>query len=292
MKLGIGTAQFGLDYGISNPDGKTSPGEVAKILEVAAKHGIRVIDTAPAYGTSEDVLGISLPPSHDFHIVTKTPRFSSLAITSKDVQLLEETFYHSLSKLRQTSMYGLLVHHVDDLFADKSEILMKKVIEFKRQGLVQKIGVSVYTGEQIDRVLKNYSIDLIQLPINILDRRLINSGYLKKIKKQGIEIHARSIFLQGLLLMEPESLPQHFDSIREHLQHYHSLLVERGISRVEAALSFVCEMEEVDQVLFGVNNCQQLQEAIISSYKSFTNLDFSKFAIEDITILNPSAWKV
>lgn len=294
MKLGIGTAQFGLDYGISNREGKTPPEEVARILDFAAQKGVRAIDTAPLYGTSEAVLGQTLPCNHKFDIVTKTPQFSKTTIISDDAEILENTFCKSLEKMRQSSLYGLLVHRVDDLFAENGHLLIDKMLEIKQRGLVKKIGVSVYTGEQIDRVLERYTIDLIQLPINLLDQRLLSGGYLQKLKMAGIEIHARSVFLQGLLLMETEDLPPYFNSIKDHLQTYHKAVLQQGLSLIEAALSFAIALDEIDVVVCGVNCLLQLQELIkaISEISHVQRDNWSQFSILDDSLLNPSRWSL
>jgi aryl-alcohol dehydrogenase-like predicted oxidoreductase len=296
MKLGIGTAQFGLEYGISNQEGKTSLSEVKKIIEVAALNQARIIDTAPAYGESEEVLGKTLPPQHSFDIVTKTPKFSKDSITKKDAQLLEDTFYQSLGRLNQSSIYGLLVHHADDLLAKDGYLLLEKMIELKQEGLVKKIGVSIYTGGQIDRILDKYSIDFIQIPINVLDQRLLFSGHLHKMKKLKIEIHARSIFLQGLLLMPPDHLPSYFDSIRAHLKNYYEFILQQKISPLQAAISFVTGLSEIDVVIVGINNCQHLQEILLEAFKNksggLVSQDLVYFALKDSSILNPSKWRI
>ncbi|MFP5268885.1 aldo/keto reductase [Coleofasciculus sp.] len=293
MKLGIGTAQFGLDYGISNQEGKTPPAEVAKILDIAAHSGVRVIDTAPLYGTSEQVLGKTMPPGHHFDIVTKTPHFSKYSITSEEVNYLEETFHQSLLNLDQSSVYGLLVHRADDLLVENGHLLMAKMLDLKQQGLVSKVGASIYNSEQIERVLDKYSIDLVQLPINVLDQRFLLGGHLSMLKTKGIEIHARSVFLQGLLLMQPDSLPNYFDSIKAHLRAYHDVIARQDISPIEAALGFVNSIDEIDVVLCGINNRKQLQEIIVALEKSYTHesQELAFYAITDTSVLNPSEWR-
>jgi aryl-alcohol dehydrogenase-like predicted oxidoreductase len=289
VKLGLGTVQFGSDYGISNPAGQTSVEEVAEILAVAQRYGISVIDTAALYGTSEAVLGKALPAGHQFQLVTKTVRFDAVRITSADVPLLEQTFEISLQKLRCPYVYGLLIHSVADIFASGGYRLMESLAILKQRGLVKKIGVSVYTAEQIDKLLERFVIDLVQLPINVLDQRLLQGGQLAKLKAAGVEIHARSAFLQGLLLMEPSALPSHFDSVRSHLTQYHGFLDKRGITPVQAALGFVAGLDEVDAVICGVNNHQQLEELCAATTRLQT-MDFHQFAIDDDSILNPSKW--
>lgn len=289
MKIGLGTVQFGTNYGISNQDGKTSLDEIENILDVAMRTGISIIDTAAMYGTSEEALGNTLSENHRFGIVTKTPRFTSLAITSDDMQRLEDSFFQSLKKMKQASIYGLLTHNADDLLSENGHLLFSKMSELKQNGLVEKIGISVYTALQIDKILEKYQIDIIQLPINVLDQRLLINGHLSKLKKKEIEIHARSAFLQGLLLMSPETLPPFFDTIREHLKNYHRTIQQHGLSPVRAALGFLMNIPEIDFIICGVNNHNQLKE-ICKESVPVESIDFSNFALSDVSILNPSNW--
>ncbi|QLE59133.1 aldo/keto reductase [Nostoc sp. TCL26-01] len=294
MKLGIGTAQFGLDYGISNQDGKIREEEVEKILNLAVENGIQVLDTALAYGTSEEVLGKMLPLNHKFKIITKTPHFSKSCITYDDAQFLEDSFYKSLRTLNQESIYGLLIHNVNDVFVENGHFLIDKMLDFQKYGLIEKIGVSLYTGEDIDKILERYTIDLIQLPINILDQRLIRSGHLYKLKELGVEIHARSIFLQGLLLMNSEQIPPYFNSIKEQIKDLHNFIISQGLSPLQAAIAFINYLQEIDIVIVGLNNYQHLQEIIDAAQKSIllSLEDFYPFGITDPYILNPTNWRI
>lgn len=288
MKLGLGTVQFGLDYGISNSEGVTPIEEVREILAVAKRNSIRVIDTAAMYGSSEEVLGKTLPAGNNFDIVTKTPRFDGNMENKAD--LLKQTFQRSLKNMNRTSVYGLLIHHADDLLGNGGNLLIGKMKELKEEGTVKKIGVSVYTAAQIDMILDRFDIDIIQLPINVLDQHLLNSGHLTRLKKAGIEIHARSAFLQGLLLMEPAALPSYFDSIKPHLKQYRDSLLQYRLTPLQAALGFVAGINEVDVVVCGVNNHLQLEE-LCGNLMSIEPSMFSSFAIYDEDILNPSKWK-
>jgi len=167
---------------------------------------------------------------------------------------------------------------------------MEKMLDLKHQGLVKKLGASVYTAEQIDRLLEQYELDLIQLPVNILDQRLVASGHLAKLKRAGVEIHARSVFLQGLLLMEPDTLPPYFEPVREHLRRYRAHLEGWGLSPLQAALGFVIGLEEVDVAICGVNTHQQLEE-LVRLAKSLPDLDrLAEFAIDAPSVLDPSRW--
>jgi len=295
MNLGIGTAQFGMDYGISNKDGRTSQTEVASILGYAREAGIGVIDTAHGYGKSEGVLGEALPRAHAFRIVTKTPAFPSRPVKPEDAAELERSFQHSLNKLRQPRLAGLLLHNADDLLAAGGNHLYTKLVELKTRGIVEKIGVSIYSGEQIDALLDRYAIDLIQLPVNALDQRLIVSGRLAELKRRGVEVHARSIFLQGLLLMAPEEAPPSFDRIRPLLSRYHELRSKNGLSPVEAAFCFITGITEIDDVIIGVSHLDQLAlnaAAFRRDYSARDRAAMGGFAIDDPQFLNPALWRL
>lgn len=291
MKLGLGTAQFGFNYGISNHDGQTSEGEAKRVLAVALKNGIRVIDTAALYGNSEEVVGKVLPKDHSFNLVTKTVRINKNRIKTHDAELIAQAFEKSLENLRCNSVYGLMIHNANDLLATDGFLLYETLLRLKSMGRVKKIGVSVYSAHQIDKILTKYSIDIVQLPLNILDQRLLRSNLLSKLKNSGIEIHIRSVFLQGLLLMNPETLTPYFDSVRQHLFRYHAFLRENCITPLEAALGFVCGLDHVDAVICGVNNHAQLDE-ICSSCKPLPQSIFSEFAVSDTSILDPSNWRI
>jgi len=289
LKIGLGTVQFGLEYGISNKVGQTSATEVAKILEVAREYNTEVIDTAALYGNCENVLGRFMPYYQNFKVVTKTIRFDSDRVTGCDADRLEKAFSASLEKLCCRSVYGLMFHNADDLLVEGAEVLMERVNTFKQNGQVTKIGVSVYTDVQIDSLLNRYEIDLIQLPMNILDQRLLVGGQLAALKSRGIEIHARSAFLQGLLLMAPENVPEYFAPIRKHLRSYNAFIEEQQISPVRAALGFLAARDEIDVIVCGVNDHRQFIE-ICHSSAPLHGIDFSPFALDDDAILNPAKW--
>jgi aryl-alcohol dehydrogenase-like predicted oxidoreductase len=290
MKVGLGTVQFGMNYGISNVDGRTPVSEVKKILQVAEAQGMRVIDTAALYGDSEEVLGQTLEPQLSFDIVSKTPRFSLDRIDDNDAKTLEKTFLESLSKLRRSAIYGLLGHQVDCLFAVGGSLLMDKMVELKQRGLVRRIGVSVYSGQQINRVLDQYQVDLVQLPINVFDQRLLQSGHLRVLQRAGIEVHARSAFLQGLLLMDPRNLPPHLHCAVAQLSSFQLAAERSGLSPMQAALRFVVALGEVSCVICGVNNHHQLLEICAAEQRDTQPDDWSRFALDDDDILDPTKW--
>ena len=293
VKLGLGTVQFGMDYGISNINGKICPEEVRKIIAVAKENDINIIDTATLYNDSESVLGQSLTENHKFKIVTKSPVFKVDLITTVQVEHLRIVFNHSLEKLHQDSLYGLLIHNPDDLLTPGGELLIEEMRNIRRQKLIEKIGISIYTEQQIDRILNLFIPDIIQVPINIFDQRLIESGHLRKLKNMGIEIHARSIFLQGLLFMEPKDLPKYFSPIHDHFIFYNRFLESNRLTKLQAALLFVNQIKEIDVVIVGVSSVSELNEIIAATdiINSFKHVDMSALRILHENMINPSNWK-
>lgn len=295
MNLGLGTVQFGIDYGVSNQAGKTSGKEVEAILRIAENNGISVLDTACSYGESESALGAALPDGHNFRIITKTPIYKKSKITGCDADELKTAFHNSLDRLRTLRLEGLLIHHADDLLVEGGELLFSAMQELKQKGFVKKVGVSVYTGEQIDRLTERYEFDLIHVPISILDQRLLDSGHIAGLKEKGIEIHARSVFLQGLLLMDIESLHSFFDPIKSLLFRYRDYLRSHGLTPVEGALAFVKGIPGIHSIIIGVNNQKQLKE-VSMYYRKPHNGSFSKdmraFSLHNAEYVNPSLWRL
>lgn len=291
MKLGLGTAQFGFNYGVSNLLGKTPRQEVEKILALAQETGVKVVDTAPFYGESEMLLGQFLPALHHFHIVTKVRKIGKRKIAAQDIEQRREEFLASLNRLCQSSVYGLLVHHSEDLLVDDGHRLFEFMTELQSEGRIKKIGASCYSRDEIDRVIATYPIQLLQIPLNILDQRLIEDGYLGQLKSKGVEIHARSVFLQGLLLMKPQQLPAYFDCVRDHLRKFHDDISLASLSSLQACLSFVLSRKEIDAVICGVNSSTHFNELVFCAQtKEQIDFDFSRYALQREEVLNPTQW--
>jgi len=292
MKIALGTAQFGMDYGLSNTHGKTLKRDAKKIIEYASNNSIDVIDTASQYGNSEDIIGSSINDKYDWKIVTKTPHFSDSYIDNLHVVKLKESFHQSLFNLKQKDIYGLLLHSCDDLLKPGGDLLFQEMEDLKSMGVVKKIGVSLYNSEQIDIVLSKFNIDLVQLPINMFDQQLLIGGWLDKLKDYDVEIHARSAFLQGLLLMTNDLVPPYFFPIKKNLEAFYKSAKELSLSQLELALGYVMGVSEIDQVVVGVNTVEQLKEIIKATQVQINPMDFSDISINDPAFTNPSLWKV
>ena len=286
-KIALGTVQFGVDYGVNAATGKVPYNEVIKILNIARSNNIKLLDTAPSYGFSEEVLGkVGI---QDFEVVTKTRSFNKNIISSEEIQFLNNDFNQSLKLLSKKSIYGILIHNPSDLLKPGSEKIFEYLQELKKQGLISKIGVSVYTYEQFQKVNEYFDVDLIQLPLSILDRRLVHSGVLNKIYKKGIEIHARSIFLQGLLLMSQKTRPKKFDQWRVLWSIWDEWLNDNHLSPLEASIRYAISLPQISKVLVGVDSSEQLLNIISVSDGVLPEIPHDFFT-DDINLLNPSNW--
>jgi len=279
MKLALGTVQFGLDYGVANQNGQITIKEASKILEYAKKKNIETLDTASLYGNSETILGkIGVK---DYQVITKTIPLR------KSVDEVLDNFYKSLENLGINHVEGLLIHDVNDIKNKDFDQLLSKLQALKNEGLIDKIGFSTYTPEQIDFLLANFEFDLIQVPLNVFDTRLIEGGQLRALKDNGVEVHSRSVFLQGLLV-NFHNLPEYFLPWQRRFNEYQLMVSESNLSLLEYAVNFVLNIHEIDKVLVGVNSELQLKE-IVRAVKGCSNLE--AFSIYDLTLIDPSLWK-
>ena len=287
-KLGLGTVQFGTDYGLNSLDGQVRPQEVKKILNYARSKQIVLLDTAPAYGNSEEILGgIN---NSEFQVVTKTRHFDTLKITNDEVSLLNQDFNNSLKKLNQIKIYGLLIHNADDLLKPGGEKILDLLQKFKQTNKLMKVGVSVYDHIKLHSILDNFDIDMVQLPFNIIDRRMLDSGTLASLYKKGIEVHARSVFLQGLLLMSAKLMPSKFNRWNNLWKLWHEWLHDNRISPVEASVRYAISFSEISKVLVGVDSVNQLKEIYKASSGTLPKIP-DELQTTDADLLNPSNWE-
>jgi len=286
VKLSLGTVQFGLKYGISNQCGKVRQDEVLKILSEAKSFGVNDIDTAIAYGTSEEVLG--KVGVDGFRVVTKLPSLS--ADEGSILRWVRDQVEASLKRLGQKKLSGLLLHRPQDLLGSKGGQLIQALADLKNDGFVQKIGVSIYSPNELDEVYKKIKIDLVQTPLNVIDRRMETSGWLDRLKDDGVEVHTRSAFLQGLLLMERSKIPQKFSRWSNLWDQWHEKLQDSGASPLEVCLAYPLSLEQVDQVIVGVNSASQLSEILQAAETANEGLDTSFMRSTDLGLINPSNW--
>ena len=284
-KLSIGTVQFGLDYGVANNSGKVAYDEVQKILEEAQINQIDTIDTAAAYGDSEEVLGKS--GVNKFQIITKLPEVP--ADVKNITEYIEESFFSSLRRLNVEHVYGYLLHRPSQLLTNSGAEIYQAISNLKAQGYIKKIGASIYQPEELDDIYKEYELELVQVPFNIFDRRLIETGWLEQLQKKGVEIHIRSVFLQGLLLMDHKQRPKKFNRWNKLWGKWDDWLENNNLTPLEASIRYVLSLSEISKVVIGVDSNLQLKEIIAAAKGELPEIPNDLYT-NDVNLLNPANW--
>jgi len=285
-KISLGSVQFGLNYGVANSVGQVSLPEVQSILKLARKNNIDILDTAIAYGKSEEILGKA--GISGFRVVTKLPE---LPADCDDILCwVEHQVDFSLNRLKQKKLYGLLLHRPQDLLGFGGSELREALMKLKSDDVVRKIGVSIYGPEDLDMVYGKMKIDLVQAPFNVVDRRMELSGWLDRLKDDGVEVHCRSVFLQGLLLMEQSEMPKKFMRWSGLWEQWKKTLEKYQISPLLACLAYPISLSQVDQIIVGVDSAKQLNEIIDVSSTVDHAPDMSFLSLDDIHLIDPSNW--
>lgn len=285
--IAIGTAQFGLDYGVANQQGKVAREEAHRIVNHALLSGIDTIDTAIAYGDSEECLGrIGMA---DWRVISKLPE---IPLGTRDIpNWVQECLHGSLQRLKVPRLYGLLLHRPSQLFKPGGEQLYQTINFLKVQGLVNKIGVSIYSPDELASIFDHFCFDIVQAPFNILDRSLENSGWLSRLNRMGVEVHVRSIFLQGLLLMNPDARPSYFHPWLPVWKEWHNWLLSSGLTPLQACLGFVLSCPNIARVVVGVDSLKQLKE-ILSATALQTIEPPDQLCSNDPDLINPARWRL
>ena len=286
-RLALGTVQFGLPYGITNQSGQVSL-EVAKdIIALARLSGIDTLDTAIAYGNSEASLGqIGVG---DFKVITKLPALPE-NIANVDLWVRDQ-MHASLKRLNVTSVYGVLMHRSQQLIAPKGKDLYKTLGQLKAEGVVKKIGVSIYAPSELDSLMNVCQVDLVQAPFNLIDQRLQSSGWLQKLHDAGVEVHTRSAFLQGLLLIPVAAIPEKFKYWLPLFNTWQSWLFDNNISAAQACIGFVQAHPQIAKVVVGVESIQQLRQ-LTHKVKEQPYTVLPNINCSDEYLINPSNWNI
>ena len=284
-RLALGTVQFGLPYGIANQVGQVTRSEAGAMLQLASANGIDTLDTAISYGESEACLGEV--GTQGFRLVTKLPAVPDGCL---DVgSWVQQQLSASLDRLGVSEVYGLLLHRSDQLLGENGAALYGALQALKETGQAQKVGVSIYTSSELVALAPRYRLDLVQAPLNLLDQRLYSTGWLQRLKDDDVEIHTRSAFLQGLLLMAQDDIPAKFLPWITLWQTWHRWLADHDISAVEACLAFPLSFVEVDRVVVGADSVSQLAQ-LVSASKFQPKAILPNLQCEDEKLINPAKW--
>lgn len=286
MKLALGTVQFGLPYGIANRQGQVITAEAIAIVEYARSIGVDTLDTAAVYGDSEQRLGeIGV---QTWKIISKLP---PIPVGTADVGLWVRTSVErSLRLLRVHNLAGLLLHHPADLLGASGALLQRALLDIKASGLVGKIGVSIYSPAELDGLMKRFPVEMVQAPFNVLDQRILSSGWLSRLHDLGIEVHVRSIFLQGLLLLDRLARPPQFSRWQEIWRGWDEYLRASNQTPLEACVRFASSPPTIARVVVGIDTRRQLEEIFGALNGATLPLPYH-LQCNDPHLLEPSRWK-
>ena len=283
MEIVLGTAQFGLNYGITNSSGIVLADEVKAILNYAASEGISKLDTAQAYGESEAVIG-----GYPFFDVMTKISGKNFATSTVKITEIRKNIEESLFRLKRSSVYSVMIHDVESINFGHTKHCLKLLEQLKDDGIIRKIGVSLYTPEKLLEIMSHFSIDVVQVPINIFDQRFCSKKIKSEISKHGIDLYARSIFLQGSLLVSktPKNLIKWDDSFKS----YRQFCMERNLSQIGCCVNFLKSLEFVKGLVVGITKKSELKEIIDEFRFPKPKIDFSHLASTENKLINPSLW--
>ncbi len=286
-KLVLGTVQLGLPYGINNATGQPDKQQAFDILHTALEAGVRMLDTADAYGTATQIIGEyhreRETPSEKFRIITK---FHFDATTN-----LEQKAHETLTNLNVSSLYCYQFHRCSDLqvFPEAQSHLLR----LKEQGIINKVGISIYTNDEFAEAIASDIIDVIQFPFNLLDNTRLRGELIAEAARRGKELHTRSVFLQGLFFRDAQSFPERLAPLALHVEQLQNLAKNRNLPISTLALNYVLHNPAIQHVLFGVETVQQLRETLAAVQGSFDEAlrrEIESIVVETPELLSPVNW--
>ena len=257
-RIVLGGAQLGLPYGILNGGETLSREEVARILDTAVDHGIDAIDTAIAYGQSESIIGETA--QNRFKIISKLPPIPS--DVSNVSQWVRTQVDASLSRLKSKSLDAILLHRPQDLTDAHGAELYAAISSLKLEKIIQRFGVSIYTPNELNGIIGTFDIDVVQAPLNVFDRRIL--GVIDQLSALNIEVHVRSVFLQGVLIAKPENRPQRFQPWSEHFTRFDEWVNASGMSAMACCLGFALQQPGIAKLVIGTTSAKSLAEIMTS----------------------------
>lgn len=286
-KIILGCANVGKKYGLRKKNLKLK--EFKKIFKFAIKNNIYYFDTAVDYGKSEKLLGNVIENYRkNIKIITKLPKRKKFKNFDQEIQ---NQVLKSIKRLGVQSLYTLHIHEPNMLLKKDRFKIYNSLLKLKKRKLIKNIGVSVYTVAELKKILKMFKIDVVQIPINLLDNRFIKNNFLKKIKSKVKEIHARSIFLKGLLLKDKTSRHKYFDRW-PILRKMDNFFNQRKVSRLATCINFVFSFDEIDKVIIGVSSKSQFSKILKIQKKAEKVNTFPNLNVADNRLLIPKYWKI
>ena len=288
----LGTAQFGMAYGITNKRGQVSEAEVGELLTKAKDDGICWLDTAQAYGNAESIIGHQMPTIHAFKLVSKLAAQKQSVFSFQDKEEWKKAFRESCQRLQVQTLDTLLLHSPADLKKPGGQLLESWLLDLRKNGLVERLGISIYSAKDLDGINPDL-LDVVQLPLSIYDQRLLNDGTLARLHANGTAIHARSIYLQGLLLTPASQWPDWISTeMRSHHKALETLTEQRNCQLIDLALGFARAQNHLEAVVVGICSLEELS-ALQRAWKSVSPWqegEWRTWGVENSAILDPRLW--
>ncbi len=288
MKLALGTAQFGFDYGIGNPIGKISDDEAALIIDQARGAGVDTLDTAVSYGDSESRLG--LLGVQDWKIISKIPPLPSTE--DNFAGWVMQQVCGSIQRMAVKQLDGLLLHQPSDILGCHGIAYLNLLRGMKAEGLIRSIGFSIYSPSELYPLLSVFKPDIVQVPYSIIDRRIVTTGWMQKLSDMGIRIHTRSTFLQGLLLIPDESKSSYFNRWNSLWKSLNEICTQLKLSPLELSLGYVLAQAAIERVVVGVDSFMHMKQIINAARLPVLEESFSELNSEDVELIEPYRWRL
>lgn len=282
-KLGLGAAQFGLDS--PRGRGRSPEAEVRDMLAIGARAGLGVLDTGAASMHGEAVLGAVMPRPASYRITVKAPR------GDRGPAYVEAEARASLARLGLNRADAIMVQAAGDLFSPYGAHYWSCLKALRDDGLFARVGISAYASDDPVGLAKRFQPDLIQAPASLLDQRLLVDGSLATVRDLGVEVHMRSIFLNGLLFLPPDRAPSQLgEAAISRLSRARRLIAEGRSDPLQAALGFALSRPEATAVIVGAATVGELNAVIAASAKPPPDLDWDGMALENPEAANPRRW--
>lgn len=284
-KLILGTVQFGINYGINNSIGMPSENDVNAILACAYNSGIRTLDTAAAYGLAENRIG-------NFHELNANQKFTVNTKFSKDSSVTWlQSLINSIHSMKLEQIDTIMFHSFESYLNNKPDL--KEIYATGVSKYFKRIGVSVYTNEEMEALVNDELVSVVQLPFNLLDNHLKRNIIVEKLREQKKEIHTRSCFLQGLFFLNEDKIPEKLAAVKPFLNKLKQIAVENKIEMGHLALQYALSKSYIDKVLIGVDTVTQLENNIKWAEETIDGAVFNQIdliEVTDLDLLNPSKW--
>lgn len=284
-KIILGSANFDQVYGIK--ENLIKKNQIKKLLYLASKNNIKIIDTAPLYNESEKIIGKL--NKNRFKIISKIPNKPKNVKKNQIKDWLKDCTTNSLKNLNIKKFECLLLHNGESLLKKNGNEIYEGIKKLKSNGITKKIGISIYNFNSLNKIIKKFKVDLIQVPFNIFDQRLIQNNLLKRIKKQKIQIHVRSVFLQGVLLLKYNQLPKKLKKFKKEWDKWQNWLKKNKVNPLQACLSFISNQSQLDGIVVGCDNINQLNQ-ILKLKQLKGKFSSHNLNIKNNKLIDPRKW--